>query len=485
MNTTRAPLASLTVGMTLIAALVASQASLPAGPSADRQRGLDLSAVSVATASTLAQAAFDRMTQAQRIGQVFMTGTPVTGLSSAAASLVTRYHVGNLILTGRTTTGAPPVRALTSRADALTTAAATASVPLFIATDQEGGYVQVLQGPGFSRMPTALTQGTWSDTYLSGAAKTWGTQVRRSGVDVNLAPVMDTVSAAFASQNAPIGRYYREYGHTPSVVADKGGTVLRAERSRGLAMTAKHFPGLGRVTGNTDTTAGVTDWVTTRTSADLVPFRAAVSSGARFLMVSSAYYAKIDPHHPAVFSSTVLTGMMRQDLGFQGVIVSDDLANARQVAAWTPGARAVDFLLAGGDLVLAVNPSTVPAMVQAVTARYVAQSTFRARVNSAALRVLEAKAAEGLLAPRLAPDGRWGTPTVMALQAWLGVTRTGHLYAATVRALQTRVGAVADGIWGPRSMAALQSYLGTYHDGAATWNARTVTLLQRYLITQM
>ena len=77
---------------------------------------------------------------------------------------------------------------------------------------------------------------------------------------------MDTVPAATAASNPPIGHYAREYGHTPSVVADKGSTFLTGMRSAGLAMTAKHFPGLGHVTANTDTTARVKDTVTTRTS---------------------------------------------------------------------------------------------------------------------------------------------------------------------------------------------------------------------------
>ncbi|WP_270889754.1 glycoside hydrolase family 3 N-terminal domain-containing protein [Pedococcus sp. 5OH_020] len=484
MNVLRVPLVMVTASAAMGAFALAAPREDLVGPASTSSSIAGMSTTAATTAS-LAQAAFDRMTPAQRVGQLFMVGTPVTGISPATASLVTRYHVGNVILTGRTTSGAPPVRALTARADTLTTGAATAGVPVFVATDQEGGYVQVLQGPGFSRMPTALTQGTWSDTTLAGKASTWGGQVRRSGVDVDLAPVMDTVSAAFAPQNAPIGRYDREYGHTPSVVADKGTTFLRAMRSRDLAMTAKHFPGLGRVTGNTDTTAGVTDRVTTRTSADLVPFRAAVAAGARFVMVSSAYYAKIDPHNPAVFSPTVVTGMIRGDLAFRGVVVSDDLSNARQVQAWTAGSRALKFLDAGGDLVLAVNPATVPAMVSAVMSRYQSSASFRARAEASVLRVLQAKAAEGLLAPRLSADGHLGSVTVTALQRWLGVTRTGRLDATTVRALQRRVGTVADGVWGPASMAALQSYLGTYRDGAGTWNSRTVTLLQRYLNTQL
>jgi len=471
-----------------VVALALPAATLASASAAGSAPPLVVSAGTVATTlspGAQAQAVYNRMTTAQRVGQLFMVGGAVTGLGSATTTAISRYHVGNLILTGRTTAGAPPVRYLTGRADTLTTTAATAGVPLFIASDQEGGYVQVLQGPGFSRMPTALTQGTWSDTSLTAYARAWGTQVMRSGVDVDLAPVMDTVAKSFASLNKPIGFYQREYGYTQTVVADKGTTFLKGMRASGLAMTAKHFPGLGRVTGNTDTTAGVTDTVTTRTSTDITPFRASISAGAHLLMVSSAYYSRIDASHPAVFSPTVIRGMIRGDLGFTGVVISDDLGNAKQVAAWSPGARAVGFINAGGDVVLTGNPYVVPAMVAAVTARAASDSVFRGRVQAAVMRVLTVKAQYGLLAPRLPVTGYFGPLTKTALQRWLGISQTGVFDSATIRALQVRVGAPAVGVWGPHSMAALQSYLGLYLDGATTWNTRTVAALQRYLDTQL
>lgn len=456
----------------------------PAGAAVAHTQAVALVSTTV-TPAQAAQAAFARMSEAQRIGQLFMVGGPATGIGSATATAIARYHVGSLILTGRTYAGAAAVRAVTSAADALTTPSATAGIPLFVATDQEGGYVRVLQGPGFSWMPTALVQGTWADSLLTSRAAGWGREVRWSGVDVNLAPVLDTVSQSFAASNAPIGYYQREFGYTPTVVADKGTAFLRGMRSTGLAATGKHFPGLGRVTGNTDVTARVTDTVTTRTSADLLPFRSAVASGLDLLMVSSAYYNRIDPSRPAVFSPTIVTGMIRGDLRFAGVVVSDDLGNARAVQAWSPGARAVSFIEAGGDLVLTVNPTVLPAMVAAVAARVASNATFRAKVNAAVLRVLTLKAAHGLLAPRLVADGILGPLTVSRLQGWLGVPRTGRLDTTTVVRLQSRIGTVSDGVWGPNSMVALQSYLGTYRDGARTWNARTVALLQRYLTTQL
>lgn len=440
--------------------------------------------VLAATPAQQAQAVYDRMSQAQRIGQLFMVGTSVQGLGAATRTAVTTYHVGNVFLGGRTTSGAAPVRALTATLDGLATQAATARVPMLIASDQEGGLVQVLKGPGFSTMPSAQTQGTWSDATLRSRAGAWGTQVFRAGVNVDFAPVMDVVPRTLATRNF-IATTKRNFGWTEPVVAAKGSAFTRGMRASGLALTAKHFPGLGHVTANTDTSATVTDTVTTRTSTDVRSFPAAVSAGASFVMVSSATYSRIDASHPAVFSKTVINTVLRTELGFGGVVTSDDLGNAKAVQRWSPGTRAVSFLVAGGDLVLTGNATTLPAMVRAVTTRASSDAAFRTILRTRVLRVLTAKAALGLLAPRPPTDGRLGTATVQAVQRWLGRTQTGTLDRATVVALQTRVGTAADGSWGPASMAALQSYLGISRDGARAWNARTVTQLQRYLTTQL
>ena len=202
-------------------------------------------------------------------------------------------------------------------------------------------------------------------------------------------------------------------------------------------------------------------------------------------MMSSAVYTKIDGSRPAVFSPTVITGLLRKNLGFSGVVMSDDLGNAKAVAAWSAGDRAVRFIDAGGDEVLTVNASTIPAMVTAVTARAARDSVFRGKVATAVMRVLTAKAAEGLLSARLTLDGSLGAHTISALQRWLGVSVTGTLNPTTIRALQTRVGTTPDGFWGPASMRALQLFLGIATDGARTWNSRTVTQLQGYLNTQL
>jgi beta-N-acetylhexosaminidase len=270
------------------------------------------------------------------------------------------------------------------------------SVPLFISTDQEGGLVQRMKGPGFEDIPSAVVQGTYTPSRLHALWTGWAGELRSAGINVNLAPVLDTVPAGFGS-NPPIGDLDREYGHTPTTVAQHGVAVAEALDAAHVDATVKHFPGLGRVTGNTDVAGGVTDHVTTRHDPYLLPFAAAIKEHVPFVMVSTAIYARIDPGTPAIFSPTIVTGMLRDDLGFKGVIITDDIGAAKQVASVPVGVRAVKFIAAGGTIALTVAPSTVPLMAHRLIDRARRDAAFRRKVNAAALVVLRAKAAAGLL----------------------------------------------------------------------------------------
>ena len=260
-------------------------------------------------------------------------------------------------------------------------------------------------------------------------------------MNVDLAPVMDVVPRSLATRNF-IATTKRNFGWTRPVVAAKGSAFTQGMKASGLALTVKHFPGLGHVTANTDTSASVTDTVTTRTSTDLRSFTAAVAAGAPFVMVSSATYRKIDASHPAAFSKIVINGVLRGDLGFGGVVMSDDFGNAKAVQRWAPGTRAVNFLFAGGDIVLTGNGSTLPAMVGAVTARASSDAGFRTILRTRVLRVLTAKAAAGP-ARDAAADGRPArcTRRCRHCSAGSGGRRPGPSTAALCLALQTRVGA--------------------------------------------
>ncbi|MGI8523177.1 MAG: glycoside hydrolase family 3 N-terminal domain-containing protein [Nocardioides sp.] len=339
-----------------------------------------------------------QLTLRQKVGQLFMVGTPATSASLATRSQITRYHVGNVMLTGRSYggTGAPARVAATMQAR--TTRAATDGVRLLVATDQEGGQVQVLHGPGFSEIPSAREQGRWYPSALQTRAGRWARQLRSVGVTMDLAPVEDTVPGLRAADhNPPIGAFDREFGYTTRVVAHHGRAFVRGLSRHGVVPAIKHFPGLGRVSANTDTSAGVTDRVTTRHDAYLWPFAVSIRAGAPVVMISNAFYSQIDRRNPGPFSPRIVRTMLRGDLGFRGVAMSDDLADARQLSPWRWGVRAVRFIGAGGNLVLAVNPRVLPEMYSAVLRRAEHRPSFRAKVNSSALRILRLKQARGLL----------------------------------------------------------------------------------------
>ena len=398
---TRFATAAVAVGLVSGAGLVGTPA---AGAQAVRPGGAATATATATVTADRAAAVLARMSLAQRVGQLFMVGGPATGVGPAARRAVTTYHVGNVMLTGRSYAGVARTATVSAGLQRLTTTAATGGVPLFVATDQEGGLVQVLNGRGFSDMPTALRQGSLSPSSLRQRATSWAWQLRRAGVNMNLAPVLDTVpSARSARSNPPIGALDREYGFTPARVASRGTAFAQGMDAAGVEASVKHFPGLGRVRANTDTTGRVTDTTTTRRDAYVRPFAAAVRAGAPFVMMSSAYYTRIDAKSPAVFSTKVIKGMLRDDLGFTGVVISDDLGNARAVTRWSPGVRAVKFIRAGGDMVLTVNAGLLPAMYSSVLAEARADPAFRARVDASALRVLQRKQARGLLPAPTAP----------------------------------------------------------------------------------
>lgn len=337
------------------------------------------------------------MTDAQRVGQLFIVGLSRDRLSNSTARAITGHHFGSVQFITTSTAGAAGIRSVTRATQRLASARATAGVRYFIAANQEGGEVQALQGPGFAAMPAATEQGLMAPAALRRSAAGWGRELRAAGVNLNFAPVMDTVPAGSENLNQPIGVLHREFGQDPAAVAAHGVAFIRGMTRAGVAVTAKHFPGLGRVAGNTDFSSGVTDSVTTRDDAYLRPFRAAVGAGAPFVMVALARYTRIDPGQLAVFSPAVMRGMLRQRLRFPGVIVSDDLGAAVAVARVAPGQRATRFLAAGGDLITSKYPGPAMAMARAVLARARASRGFQRTVSSAVMHVLAAKQAAGLL----------------------------------------------------------------------------------------
>ena len=330
----------------------------------------------------------------EKVGQLMMVGVDAQAPKQSSNEAIDTHHVGNIFIAGRTTAGSQATQKVISSFTSKVGPGTTHATPMLVATDQEGGEVQVLAGSGFSDIPSALDQSAQPRDQLVASARTWGKELADVGVNMNLAPVADLVDIARPASNEPIGRWGREYGHDAATVSSQAGAFAEGMQASKVIPTYKHFPGLGRVKDNTDTSAGVVDSTTTR-SADTavsVIFGAAIAAGAPVIMVSSATYSLIDPSAPAVFSSTIVTDMLRREMGFSGVVITDDVSAAVQVQDVSAGDRAVRAIRAGCDLVLASADPTVAAdMVKALIATARSDPAFAARVDESATRVLNLK----------------------------------------------------------------------------------------------
>jgi beta-N-acetylhexosaminidase len=348
---------------------------------------------------------YDRLTVEQRVGQLFMVGLSSSDPGPATlAPAIGDHHVGGVVLDGSDWSSAQKVRSAAEALQAMATPAATGGVRLYVAGNQEGGQrgsLQAFYGPGFQDVPAALDQGALPPATLQDLARAWGQELVGAGVNLDLAPVLDTVAPGTDAANQPIGLLRRQLGDDPATVASHGAAFVRGMEAAGESVAEKHFPGLGRVTGNTDLTAtGVTDPTTGPGDPDLQPYRAGWQAGAQMVMVALASYPRLDPANAAVFSPALITQLLRGQLGFGGVVISDDLGAAAAVQAVALGDRATRFLRAGGDVVLTVRPSDVGPMSAAVLALVRQDPAFAAQVAASVHRILQAKVQAGLLPAR-------------------------------------------------------------------------------------
>lgn len=146
-----------------------------------------------AAAQTCADRTFSAMTVSQRVGQLFMGSVTPSAPDSKRIDLMRTYHVGSVFLAYRSKAGTTATKTLVDGLQAKADSVAGHRVGLLVSTDQEGGQVQVLSGPGFSTIPSALTQGSWTTSQLRSQAAVWAAQLKSAGVNLNLAPVADVV----------------------------------------------------------------------------------------------------------------------------------------------------------------------------------------------------------------------------------------------------------------------------------------------------
>lgn len=337
----------------------------------------------------------DAMSPTQQAGQLLMVAMS-PGPATSLDPQINGQGVGSMLYLGGWQ-GASTVRAASEHLQQVSPTIDGTKVGMLVAADQEGGEVQQLTGAGFSSIPSGLEQAQLPD--LRSSAKGWGDELRDAGVNVNLAPVADTVPDSVGRSNAPIGRFAREYGSTPKAAGQGSLAFARGMRDAGVEPIVKHFPGIGRIIGNTDLTdRDITDTEMTTKDAYLAPFARTIDEGGtKIVMIGSARYSKIDGQTPALFSEKIITGMLRTDLGFDGVVVTDDVGAAKAVSATPVGERATKFVAAGGDIVLTADPTQVGTMVSELESAATQDRTFSKQVEASVSRVLALKEEMGLL----------------------------------------------------------------------------------------
>ena len=325
------------------------------------------------------------MSDREIAGQLVLVG--VMAGSTPAATLATEHHVGGYFLLGVWKSA----QAVRDAVSAARDAHADGVAPL-LAVDQEGGSVRMLRGDAATRTASAEDLGAQGPEAVREAYTTIGQDLAELGLDCALAPVADVVDEALGDGNAPVGELGRGFGTDPDHVAGCVRAAVEALTAHGVAATVKHFPGLGRVAENTDHAAdGIIDDATAPGDPMLAPFAEGIDAGAELVMVSSAIYPQIEPEVPAMFSRAAVTDLLRGDMGYDGLVITDDIGSAAAVAHVPVAERITRLLDAGGDAVLTADPAITGELVDAVEAYAAADPAQRERVRESALRILRVK----------------------------------------------------------------------------------------------
>jgi beta-N-acetylhexosaminidase len=258
---------------------------------------------------------------------------------------------------------------------ALQRAACTAGEPLLIAADQEGGAERRLPWAAPTVAPARIATAAEAESQAASAAAA----LARVGINVDLAPVADTPS----SPRSFLGT--RAFSPSPSVASRLTVAFVDGLQQNGIASTAKHFPGLGYAGANTDFRTVVVRAGLPALRRGLLPFQSAIDDGVQLVMVSNASYPALDPSgRAAVFSSRIVTGLLRTQLGFTGVIVSDTLTAPAALRTPHAATRAID---AGVDLLLFGDESASEQAYATLASDAAGSAALRARLAASAARM--------------------------------------------------------------------------------------------------
>jgi beta-N-acetylhexosaminidase len=246
--------------------------------------------------------------------------------SGSILSDIRDHALGGVVLFDYDTPTRTPVRNVASPQQLTALVAglqAAAATPLIVAIDEEGGLVARLdQRHGFPPTVSEQEMGERNDAaFTRQQAGAMARTLRSVGINLNLAPVVDL---NVNPDNPIIGSLGRSFSADPAIVTEQATAFIGAEHAVGVKCTLKHFPGHGSSTG--DTHLGVVDVTGTWSPVELEPFRNLVSAGLPdAILTAHVFNSKLDPAYPATLSQATITGILREQLGYDGVVLSDDM----------------------------------------------------------------------------------------------------------------------------------------------------------------
>lgn len=347
------------------------------------------------------------MSVEQKVGQMVMAGIPGPEAGAEAEELIGMYHVGGIILFAENVRSPRQVAQLTAALRRIAREAG-APWPLLVAVDQEGGRVARIRD-GVTPLPSQMALGAAGSVDLTRqVAKVNGEELFAMGIHMNMAPVVDVNSNP---KNPVIG--VRSFGESPERVAEMGAAYVRGLQEAGVLAVAKHFPGHGDT--DVDSHLALPTVAHDRRRLDeveLVPFRAAMDAGVDAIMTAHITFPQVDPTPglPSTLSERVLTGLLRKELGFSGLIVTDALEMRGVSDRFGLPEAAVMAVKAGADIALIAQSAfnddakrAVEALAEAVREGDIPM----ARVDASLARIAAAK---GRLPVAESEPGRLRTP---------------------------------------------------------------------------
>lgn len=282
------------------------------------------------------------MSDADKVGQLLMIGIHGKTLNDDAKFMLNEYRVGGIILFDRNMESKDQVKTLI--ADINKAGKSAGLTPLFLGIDQEGGAVARMDDK-LIKVPPAEEVGKMPVEQAVSLAKQAGAELKDLGFNINFAPVAD------------LGLTYgRSYSTSPDEVVRYAGAVGKAYDEAGLWYSYKHFPGIGKIDVDLHAdTSIVPVSKETLLSEDTKVFIDLIKQSkpnTYTIMVSHAMYPQIDPDHPASLSKAIITDWLRKDIGYNGVVVTDDMDMGALAKHYTFGDMAVQSILAGSDILL-------------------------------------------------------------------------------------------------------------------------------------